>query len=46
MYIGEYFTIMIVNYLITGLNLLSPYLISLIIECIEKKYDKENPSDI
>jgi hypothetical protein len=37
---------MFVNYLITGLNLVSPYLISKIIECIEAKNDKQNPSSL
>lgn len=44
--IGEYLTIVFINFLCTGLNLISPFLISQIIEFIETKDDKKNPPKI
>ena len=44
--VGEYLTIVFINFLCTGLNLISPYLISQIIEFIETKDDKKNPPKI
>jgi len=44
--LGEYLSIVFINFLCTGLNLVSPYLISQIIEFIETKDDKKNPPKI
>ena len=39
----EYIKIIIINLIVTGLNLISPYLISMIIEYIETKDQKIRP---